>query len=54
MDRFRQQMQEEDEFRQVLERFEDMVERKSAYFFDVEEFELIIDYYLDIRNFKKA
>jgi tetratricopeptide (TPR) repeat protein len=54
MDRFREQMQEEDDFRQVLERYEDMVERKSSYFFDVEEFELIIDYYLDIRNFKKA
>jgi len=47
-------MQEEDEFRHVLERYEDMVDRKSSYFFDVEEFELIIDYYLDTRNFKKA
>ncbi len=54
MDKHREQMQDEDEFRQVLERFEDMVERKSTYFFDVEEFEQIIDYYLDIRNFKKA
>lgn len=55
MDWFNENMhEEEDEFRQFLERYEDMVERKLSMFFDVEEFEQIIDYYIDIRNFRKA
>jgi tetratricopeptide (TPR) repeat protein len=54
MDKGREYMQEENELRQVLERYEEMLEKRTSCFFDVQEFELIIDYYLDIRNFRKA
>lgn len=54
MDKEQEKMQEGNEFLQVLRRFEEMVDRQASYFFDVEDFEDIIDYYLDVRNFKKA
>ena len=47
-------MQEGNEFQQVLKRYREMIERKVSYFFDVEEYEEIIDYYLDIRDFLLA
>ena len=47
-------MQEGNEFQQVLRKYQEMIERKVSYFFDVEEYEEIIDYYLDIRDFKLA
>ena len=35
-------------------RFEEMLRQNAAYFFDVEEFEGIIDYYADRRNWSRA
>ena len=35
-------------------RFERMLEKNDHYFFDVEEFENLIDYYLDQNDTKKA
>ena len=37
-----------------VKRFEEMQKKSATYFFDVEEFENIIDYYLDHNNIKKA
>jgi tetratricopeptide (TPR) repeat protein len=37
-----------------VKRFEEMLKKSATYFFDVEEFENIIDYYLDHSNIKKA
>jgi tetratricopeptide (TPR) repeat protein len=45
---------EEFEWEAPIERFEDMLKNKKNWFFDVEDFELLIDYYLDRGNFKKA
>jgi tetratricopeptide (TPR) repeat protein len=49
-----EKMQDGSEFQQILQRYEDMVKLNTRYFFDVEEFEDIIDYYLDVRNFSYA
>jgi tetratricopeptide (TPR) repeat protein len=38
----------------IVRRFEDMVKRNKQYYFDVHEFEEIIDYYLDTSKFNKA
>jgi tetratricopeptide (TPR) repeat protein len=54
MDKERDKMQESNEFQQVLERYENMLKKSHTSFFDVEEFEYIIDYYLDQRYFKQA
>lgn len=35
------------DFEWLVNRYEDMIERKDQYFFDVSEFENIIDYYID-------
>lgn len=45
---------EEDSLYQAINRFEDMVRSNSTTYFDVYEFEIIIDYYLDQHNFTKA
>lgn len=37
-----------------VQRYEDMLKNKQSYFFDVHEFEDIIDYYLDSENFGRA
>ncbi len=54
MDKEPDKMQEGNEFQQVLKKYQEMLERKVSYFFDVEEYEEIIDYYLDVRDFKLA
>jgi tetratricopeptide (TPR) repeat protein len=54
MDKERDKMQESNEFQQVLERYENMLRKSHASFFDVEEFEYIIDYYLDQRDLNHA
>jgi len=38
----------------LIDKFELMLKSRDAYFFDVEELEAIIDYYLDKTNYKKA
>src|SRR5271157_1212615 len=45
---------EDDDVIEAIRRYEDMVKRKTMYFFDVHEFEEIINYYIDINNFGKA
>ena len=47
-------MQDGNEFQQMLHRYEEMLKEKRSFFFDVEEFEDIIDYYLDAREFDHA
>ena len=47
-------MQGGNEFQQMLDRYESMVKGKNSFFFDVDEFADIIDYYLDIRDFEHA
>ena len=47
-------MWEDNEFQQVLNRYMTMVSEKRSLFFDVDEFEDIIDYYLDDREFENA
>ncbi len=45
---------ESDEVLDTIRRFEDMLNKKAQYFFDVYEFEEIINYYIDVNNFSKA
>ncbi|MDP4210903.1 MAG: tetratricopeptide repeat protein [Bacteroidota bacterium] len=47
-------MYESDEVLETIRRYEDMMKKKARYFFDVHEFEEIIDYYMDINDFSKA
>jgi tetratricopeptide (TPR) repeat protein len=54
MDKERDQFQEENEFHEVLGRFEKMIEHKRSSFFDVYDFERIIDHYLDRNHFSQA
>jgi tetratricopeptide (TPR) repeat protein len=54
MDREQEKMQDGSEFLQVLRRYEEMIRHKTSYFFDVGDFEDIIDYFLDIHNFRDA
>jgi hypothetical protein len=44
---------EEDIIRSI-NRYEDMLKQNAVSFFDIHEFEYIIDYYLDTHNFQKA
>lgn len=44
----------EKEFEGIINRFEQMVKDDSQYFFDVDEFEAIIDYYLDTQELEMA
>ncbi|HPM92618.1 MAG TPA: tetratricopeptide repeat protein, partial [Bacteroidales bacterium] len=44
----------ETDLKALLERFEEMVRSDGAYFFDVEDLEDIVDYYLDNQNLVKA
>ncbi len=45
---------EEESLYKAISRFEDMVKANTTYYFDVCEFEIIIDYYLDQHNFTHA
>ena len=49
-----ERMQGDNEFEQVLQKYEDMLKSRKSYFFDIGEFEEIIDYYLDVREFREA
>ena len=44
----------EDEVKVYVKRFEDMIERATVYYFDVHEFEDIIDYYIHLREIEEA
>ncbi len=45
---------EEESLYQAISRFEDMIKSKTVCYFDVCEFEVIIDYYLDQHNYHHA
>ena len=45
---------EENEVSELVFRFEQMLRNDNSLFFDVEEYEEIIDYYLDINDLKKS
>ncbi len=45
---------EEESLYQAINRFEDMIKSNATCYFDVCEFEIIIDYYLDQHNFRIA
>ena len=45
---------ENDDVMEAIRRYENMMKNKTMYFFDVHEFEEIINYYIDINNFGKA
>jgi Tetratricopeptide repeat. len=45
---------ENDSVFDAIRRFEDMMEKKARYFFDVYEFEEIINFYIETNNFSKA
>jgi len=44
---FNQYSEEEEDFTESLNRFEQMLQKNEHYFFDVEEFEILIDHYLE-------
>lgn len=46
--------QDEQERLELVKRYEDMVARDESYFFDTEEFETIIEYYLERNRVKQA
>src|SRR5512138_3340984 len=44
----------ETDLKLLVDRFEEMLKANGSYFFDVEDFEDIIDYYLDNQNMTKS
>jgi tetratricopeptide (TPR) repeat protein len=54
MDKEKDYFQEDGDLQDILGRFENMLNHMEAYFFDVHEFERIIDHYLDTNHFIKA
>jgi tetratricopeptide (TPR) repeat protein len=46
--------QDEQERLELVRRFEDMIARNESYFFDTEEFEALIEYYLERNRLKQA
>ncbi|HEC41415.1 MAG TPA: tetratricopeptide repeat protein [Bacteroides sp.] len=54
MDKEKDFFQEDGELQEILGRFENMRKQLNAYFFDVFEFEKIIDHYLDTNHFNRA
>jgi tetratricopeptide (TPR) repeat protein len=46
--------QEESEMFSLIKRYEEMVANNESYYFDVDQFENLIDYYFDINNLKEA
>ncbi len=54
MDKEKDYFQEDRELQEIINRFENMLNQVGASFFDVHEFERIIDHYLDTNHFKKA
>ena len=54
MDTEKDYFQEDADFQEILVRFEEMLHRERSSFFDVYDFERIIDHYLDRNHFSKA
>jgi tetratricopeptide (TPR) repeat protein len=51
---FNDHNEENDDLQPHLQRFEEMIQNNANYFFDVDVFEAIIDYYLENNNVKSA
>ena len=54
VDKEKEFFQEDGELEEILGRFENMLRQVENLFFDVYEFERIIDHYLDTNHFSKA
>jgi tetratricopeptide (TPR) repeat protein len=54
MDKQKDYFQDDGDLQEIIGRFENMLNQFEAYFFDVHEFEKIIDHYLDTNHFTKA
>jgi tetratricopeptide (TPR) repeat protein len=54
MKREQEKPYEDGDYMEVVKRYEDMLRKNKQYFFDVDEFEDIIDYYLDSNKFNSA
>ncbi|MCD4745049.1 MAG: hypothetical protein K8R58_01995 [Bacteroidales bacterium] len=54
MDTNFEQYEEEKYFKSLVKRFEEMLKKNEQYFFDVDEFEIIIDYYFEKENLKRT
>ncbi len=54
MDKEKESFQEDGELQEILIRFENMLNQMEVCFFDVHEFERIIDHYLDTSHLSKA
>ena len=54
MDKEQEYFQEDNDFQEILGRFENMLEYEQPSFFDVYDFERIIDHYLDGNHFTRA
>lgn len=50
----KEQLYEDNDLQAVMNKYNDMLEKKKLYFFDVHEFESIIDYYANAFNLNKA
>lgn len=50
----KEQLYEDDDLQAVMNKYNDMLQRKQLYFFDVHEFETIIEYYTSAFNLNKA
>jgi tetratricopeptide (TPR) repeat protein len=44
----------ENEYSEIIERCEKMLKNRKQYYFDVHEFENLIDHYIDSHNLQKA
>ena len=45
---------DENDVMEVVRRYEDMMKKRKQFFFDVHEFEEIINFYIDTNNYHKA
>ncbi|MBI5218976.1 MAG: tetratricopeptide repeat protein [Bacteroidia bacterium] len=54
MDNNRDWLKSEDACRKIISRYEDMIRKNTRYFFDVDEFEHIIDFYIESNRHSSA
>ena len=50
----REEYFDDEDIQQVVHRYENMLRKKTQYFFDVYEFEDIVDHYIGIKKFNRA
>src|SRR5437868_3800154 len=54
MEEFENPLEEQNQIKHSIKRYEEMLRRHDAYFFDVDAFLNIIDYYIDKNDIPKA